>query len=334
MTGFESTSLFGEPIVRDDNSQKILKKSKEPKDVSVTKAIKSKKMSLDERIASITENVYKILGQHKEDTVVIRDKESLVRYFDKAIENGIISIDTETNNSLDPITCKLMGLCLYTPGLKSAYVPINHIDPHTRERLSWQLTESDCKEQLERVIHKDVDVVPMMSIYHNGKFDYEVLKCTCNVELPIDWDTLIGARLLDENESASLKEQYIAHINPEQAKYSIEKLFEKEEYAVFDPDVFALYAATDAMMTYELYLYQVELFKKEENSKVYKLFKEVELPCVKVVAEMELRGVVVDLEYCDRLSTKYHKLLDDMSLEMENELHKYDNKIKAWRLTS
>lgn len=44
---------------------------------------------------------------------------------------------------------------------------------------------------------------------HNGKFDYQVIKCTCGLELSVYWDTMIGARILDENEkSAGLKQQY------------------------------------------------------------------------------------------------------------------------------
>ena len=331
--GKQEISLFGEIIEEPsiEKTKKIIKKIKEPKVVeeASNRTIKSKKMSLEEKVSLIKENVYKILGQHKEDTLVIKTKEEFIKYIDKAISNGIVALDTETNNSLDPITCKLMGPCLYTPGLKQAYVPINHIDIKTRERLDWQLTEQDCKEQFQRLVDSNVKIV-----FHNAKFDYEVIKCTCGIEMPIYWDTLIGARLLNENEPASLKEQYILHINHDQEKYSIEKLFEKEEYAIFDPDVFSLYAATDAQMTYQLYQYQLNLFNQKTNERVFKLFKDVEMPCIKVVAEMELRGIEIDLEYCKRLGEKYHKLLDKMSNDISKELHKYDDKITEWKTTS
>ena len=63
-------------------------------------------------------------------------------------------MDTETNNSLDPITCKLMGLCLYYPGAKQAYIPVNHRNYKTGERLTNQLTEQDIKDGLEFVLEK------------------------------------------------------------------------------------------------------------------------------------------------------------------------------------
>ena len=44
---------------------------------------------------------------------------------------------------------------------------------------------------------------------HNGKFDYQVIKCTCGLQLKVYWDTMVGVRILDENENnAKLKEQY------------------------------------------------------------------------------------------------------------------------------
>lgn len=331
----EELSLFGEVIDSSpkesvEKTKKIIKKIKSPKVVKETsnKRITSKKISLEDKIALIKENVYRILGQHKEDTLVIKTKEEFDKYIDKAISNGIIAVDTETNNSLDPITCKLMGLCLYTRGMKQAYIPINHVDFYTREKLTWQLKEEDCREELQRLVDNNVKLV-----FHNAKFDYEVLKCTCGIELPIYWDTLIGARLLNENEKANLKVQYILHINSNQEKYSIEKLFEKEPYEIFDPELFALYSATDSLMTLQLYDYQAEQFKLEENKRVYNLFRDVEMPCIKVVAEMELRGITLDLEYSKRLGVKYHKLLDIATQKVESEIAKHNDEIAKWRLT-
>ena len=54
---------------------------------------------------------------------------------------------------------------------------------------------------------------------HNGKFDYQVIHCTCSIDLDIYWDTMVAARLLNENEeNAKLKDQYIDKIDPEQEK--------------------------------------------------------------------------------------------------------------------
>lgn len=134
-------SLWGEEFNLPPTPEKVKKISKkisqpkEVKEVSVEKQLKSKKISIEERLAIIKENVLAVLGKHQKDTLVIKTKEEFVDYINKSIENGIISIDTETNNSLDPLTCKIMGLCIYTPGMKQAYIPINHVNYVTGERL-------------------------------------------------------------------------------------------------------------------------------------------------------------------------------------------------------
>lgn len=142
-------SLWGEEFSIKETpkaAKKIINKIKEPKAApKVEKAIKSKKLTLEDKLKLITENVDRILGFHKADTLVIKTRQQLTEYIDKAILNKEIAIDTETNNSLDPITCKLMGPCLYTPGMKNAYIPLNHVNPETNERLEWQLTEKDRK---------------------------------------------------------------------------------------------------------------------------------------------------------------------------------------------
>jgi len=130
---------------------------------------------------------------------------------------------------------------------------------------------------------------------HNGKFDYQVLKCTCDIELVPYWDTMIAAKILDENElRASLKEQYIDKIDSSQEKYDIEHLFEGLPYAIFNPELFALYAATDSKMTYDLYEWQLKQYMLPDNSKLLNLLLNVEMPVVQVAAEMELTGICID----------------------------------------
>lgn len=97
-------------------------------------------MSDDDKLAVIIPEVYRILGSYKDKTQVIRTVQELHEYVDASIRNGVIAIDTETNNSLEPVTCKLMGACIYTPGKHNAYVPVNHVD-RQGHKLQDQVTE-------------------------------------------------------------------------------------------------------------------------------------------------------------------------------------------------
>jgi DNA polymerase-1 len=299
----------------------------EEHEVDPTKILKSKKVSLEEKLALIRTKVLEVLGKQKKNVIVIKDKTTFEDYVSKAIQFGRIAIDTETNNSTDPMTCQLMGLCLYYEGGKQAYIPVNHVNPETGERLDWQLTEADCREQLQRI--KDAGTFIVM---HNGKFDYEVIKCTCDIEVEPDWDTMIGAHTINENEKMGLKPQYISKIDPTQEKYDIEHLF-IVPYKYVDPEIFALYAATDSMMTDKLYVYQVAILTAPGNERLYWLFTNIEMPIVKVAADIELIGVCIDQEFGERLRVKFNQNLTDLDAKIEQELVNLQPIITSWRLT-
>ena len=325
------------------NKIKLSFNEDEELNTDLDKILKSSKINILQRLSIITRNVYRILGKYRKSVQVIKTKEDLHNYISNAVKKGRIAVDTETNNSLDPVTCKLAGLCLYYPGAKQAYIPVNHRDPITKERLSWQLTEADIAEELQRLIDNNTYI-----IMHNGKFDYEVIKCTCGIALPIDWDTMIGQRLTDENDQAGLKYLYTKYLNPAQSKYSIDKLFVNVQYLDVDPDVFALYAATDSFETDEVFLWEAKKFfnitneldeqgkpdpatLKEDMHKLYNLFSNVEMPIVRITGDMELTGVCVDQALGDRLKDKYTVKLEKLDTEIENKLNDLSDLISDWR---
>ena len=293
--------------------------------INSSKILKSKTVTLSEKLLIIKTKVLEVLGRQRKNVIVIKTKEEFEDYVSKCIEFGRVAIDTETNNSTDPVNCQLMGLCLYYAGGKQAYIPINHVNPDTGEKLSWQLTEEDCHEQLQRF--KDAKTFIVM---HNGKFDYEVLKCTCNIEIEPDWDTMIGAHTINENEKMSLKWQYINKIDASQEAYDIEHLF-TVPYKYVEPEIFALYAATDSMMTDKLYEYQVVILKAPENERLYWLFMNIEMPIVKVAADIELIGVCIDQDFGERLRTKFNQNLESIDKQIDQELLNLKPKITNWK---
>ena len=196
--------LFDENVAKDleklesINLEKLNKKIIESSDdvfeesseSDLDKILKSNKLSIQDRINLIRRNVLRVLGKYKNNVICIKSRQELHDYISQAIIVKRIAIDTETNNSLDPVTCKIAGLCLYYPGGKQAYIPINHRNPDTKERLSWQCTEQDIKEELQRIKENNIP-----EIYHNGKFDYEVIYCTSGIKMKPAWDTMTFYRL-------------------------------------------------------------------------------------------------------------------------------------------
>lgn len=322
-----------------DKLKEIIKKVNNPKSIesmSPDKVLKSKTIPFEEKLKVTEEEVNRTLGKYSEIITCIYTREGFKEYIDKAIENGIIAIDTETLGTrtdiekpgTDPFTCKIAGLCLYTPDMKAAYIPVNHVNYKTGERWENQVTEQDIKEELSRVVDNEV-----FTVFHNGKFDHMVLYYTCGVKVPIYWDTMIGAALLNENERAGLKFQYRDKIDPEQEKYDLDKLFDIEQSDKYPIELFSLYAGTDPYITYKLYEYQRKEFKKAGNERLYNLFKDIEMPVVGVTTEMEMRGISVDKAFAERLSKKFHKKLDELNKVIDKEMDQYKSIIQEWRQT-
>ncbi len=327
MAEFRKASLlddFEVPVINNDAIRLQLIKLGKTHAVKKKESISS--MPLEDRLDYISKEVYKILGRYKNFVKVIRTDDELREYIDRAIAVDYLSFDTETNNSLDPLTCKLMGLCMYLPNTKPVYVPMNHCVPGTDERLKDQVSDECVKEVFQKLKDNNTKM-----IYHNGKFDIRVCFNTMGVYLPIWWDTMIAAQMMNENEQAKLKFQYKTHIDPTIGSYNIEKLFTGLPYAWVDPEIFALYAAIDAFDTYKLQQYQEELFKQKGCEKLYKLFSEVEVPIVLVTSKMEDDGICLDVDYVKRLDDKYTKGLEKASNKMNEILAPYKKELDSYR---
>lgn len=321
---------FELPKPSKEDIKKKIEKSSNSKPATVKKTTSSKSTNFSEKIKIIREEVDKSLGKYKSTTEVIYDKDRFHDYISKAISNGIIAVDTETNNSLDPITCKIMGLCLYTPGETAAYIPVNHVSYITDELLPNQLTEEDLRVELERILNLKI-------IMHNAKFDIRVIKNTCNVLLPCYWDTMLGAKILNENETKSggnygLKWQYANKVDHDSAVYNIETFFNGVKYAWVDPETFALYAATDSYATYKLYLYQVDQYNLPENKDLWEVFQDIEMAVLPAVVQMEENGVCIDFEFSKKLSEKYHKKMEEIDQQISLVLDQYKTEIDSYKL--
>lgn len=286
-----------------------------------------KNMPIEHRIAMVTETVNSVLGRYKGFVRVIRDETELESYIDKAIGIDYLSFDTETNNSLDPLTCKLMGLCLYVPNSRPVYVPINHTKPMTDELLPNQVSMGFVTKLMQKLADKH----PKM-VYHNGKFDIRVIHGTTGVYLPIWWDTMIASQLLNENVPAKLKHQYKLHIDPTMDTYNIESMFNGLPYAWIDPDIFALYAAIDAYDTSRLQQYQQRIFEQEDMGRLYKLFREVEVPVVLVTSHMEDGGINMDLDFLAKLNAKYLRNKERCLTTLEKLIAPYANQIRKHQM--
>ena len=299
--------------------------NKASKSRTVTTSVKGGKGIYD-KISTIVAVVNTKLGKYKDKYLLLRDEESVKKYFDTIIQNGEGAIDTETS-SLDPITCILAGVCLYTPGQKAAYIPMHHISYITGVESNNQVDDSVVRGLLELCEEHDVQWA-----MHNGKFDTRVIKNQLGVKIRCAWDTMLAAKCMNENESAALKDLHIKYC-PSQDNESLtyDKLFEGIPFHMVPISTGYLYAAGDPIKTWELMEFQKQYLNEQRLPGPHYVFRNIEMPIIPVVADMEDAGITLDMEFAQQLSTKYNAILKEREDNFYNVLGMYSKEIEAYK---
>ena len=221
--------------------------------VVVTKATNKRSASvvirgdgLIEKISAINALVEKKLGKYRDEYDYIMDEGKFNDYIQKIIDNGICALDTETTG-LDPISDNIVGMSLYTPNQKSVYIPIHHESYITGVECEGQLSVDIIKQGLSKL--KDTRIV-----FHNATFDIRVIMNSIGVKLQAYYDTMIAANLLNENEPHGLKALHSKYVlDGKEDEFSFGKLFDDMIFSKVPIKTGYIYAARDAIDTYELY---------------------------------------------------------------------------------
>ena len=313
-------------------------------DASIAKRANSTKKSsttakgsgggLIERINTARALTEKNLGQYRDEYMVIQDIMTLVHYFDKIIENGIMSTDTETTG-LDPILDTIVGASIYTPGMKPAYIPLNHVSYVTGIKIENQLPVHLVKEQFDRMNEHKTKI-----IMFNAPFDIRVIRNQVGSYLTCYWDCYIGARLLNENEDSNalklLHQKYCGDSDGKAAKFN--DLFKDISFALVPINIAYLYAAHDAKITFELYEFQEPYLNPESDLCIERglqdvswVFFNIEMPIVAVVADMEDIGVAFDIDLADELHVKYSAELEKQLKEVYKSIDMYADEIADYK---
>lgn len=267
----------------------------------------------------------------KLDRLELLDNENKIReYIDCAITNGIIAVDTETNG-LDRIDGKIAGVCLYTPAQKGVYIPVRHESFMTGIELKTNVSKEFMKDQFERMNKSNIKYV-----LHNAKFDMHILWWMLGIKIIPYWDTQIGSQLLNENEPHKLKvlyKKYVDNADENSKVASFNSLFKGIEFNKVPPDVAYMYASFDPIMTYELYQFQYDFIdingkycKEKGLERVAEVFRNIEMPLIQVVFEMECTGVKIDTDLADKLKAQYTKHKDAAEEKFNLEIEKLNDK--------
>ena len=246
---------------------------------------------------------YESIKTTQHEYQLIENEGELRRLCDFFITKKFVSIDTETT-STDAISAELVGLSFSAEESKAFYVPVpaNYEEALKVVQIFKPLYESD----------------KIMKIGQNIKYDYEVLTRYGVTIQGKMFDTMIAHYLIQPELHHNM--DYLAETLLGYQTIHIEELLgpkgkkQKNMRDLSPTDIYE-YAAEDADITLRL---RNVLEPRLKELGVEELFWNIEMPLVRVLADMELNGVCLDTEALQDTS----KIFTERMKEYEQEIYK------------
>ncbi|MEX0609922.1 MAG: DNA polymerase I [Balneolaceae bacterium] len=254
-----------------------------------------------------------LFGSYQEETPRQQLNEKKVRYElintmegVKKLVNNLIAhdefcFDTETD-SPDPVCANLVGISFSATSGTAYYIPVN---------VEGGLDEKEVMEELRPLFENPEN----LKVAHNYKFDYLMLLRSGIKIQGKKFDTMIAAYLIDANQRLKMDElsKSLLDYEPVPIESLIGKGKNRKSMADLTPEEVYLYACEDADIT--LRLYEI-LNKRLEKDELREIAFRVDFPLSEVLAEMEFKGIKLDVE-----------MLTEFSKDLENDLKELESTI-------
>ncbi len=154
-------------------------------------------------------------------------------------------------------------------------------------------------------------------IWHNGKWDVKLIQYGWGIQAHVDEDTMLLSYALDERsgEGAVHSLDYLLMEEfgwPNYEPASVKKF--KKDGIIVDPTALYTYAGWDAAGTRQLY---TVLSQRAETEKCLKVYQSVLLPASAMLRQMELNGIIYDIDRaCDLFEEELKPELDQLIATM------------------
>ena len=241
---------------------------------------------------------YRTIKDVSTSYALVQDLPSLQALIETLKACDSFAFDTETS-SLDVMTAELVGISFSTAAETGYWVPA-HCE-------AW--SEKELLAQLQPIFADPSKEV----IAHHFKFDYKMLAIR-GVEFKNRvFDTMVAHYLIQAE--ASHKLDRLAETELGYATVPITDLIGKAgkgQKSMADLPVESItdYACEDADITYQL---RQHFGPKLDEVAAVELFQTVEMPLVKILADMELEGVRIDSEELNRYSAELGELIEALT---------------------
>lgn len=225
---------------------------------------------------------------------IIDTSESLDALVKNLQSAQMISFDTETT-STNEMAAVLVGISLAVDGTRGYYIPVGH----QLEGVS-QLSIDDVLSALQGPL-TDSNI---SKVGHNLKYDYIVLARHGVNVAPLAFDTMLAEWLVNPT-SRNLGLKGLAWTRLGYKMTEIVALIGKgktqKTMAEVPIEQAGAYAAADAAIVMRLVpILQADL----ENAQALRLFTEMEMPLIPVLADMEMAGISLDVDFLSKMSVE------------------------------
>ncbi len=236
------------------------------------------------------------------DYETVTTLDALDRWIAAAYERGYIAADTETD-ALDSMQANLVGVSLSAEPGKACYIPLTHKAAggglFGGEILEGQIPLDSAIARLKPLLEDP----SILKIGQNLKYDIEVLKRYGIDVNPVD-DTMLMSYVLESGDVGhGMDELSMRHLNHKCIPFK-DVAGSGKSMISFDrvpvPNA-TQYAAEDADVTLRLWLLLKPRLARVGKRAVYET---LERPMVRVLAAMEMKGVLIDPEVLRRLSNE------------------------------
>ena len=237
--------------------------------------------------------------------ILVDTTRSFTDFLKQLKKQKIFALDTETTG-LNPVSSKLVGLSFAWQDNRAWYLPL--MAPMGQQNLDRETT-------LQKL--KPVLVNPQVKkIGQNIKYDLIVLR-RAGIDLKgISFDTMVASYILDSSRTShSLDSLALDYLGHETIKLTelIGKGKNQITFDLVDTAAAADYAAEDADITWRLFEYLDNQLKDKE---LRKLFEDVEMPLLEVLAELEYQGIALDVPCLKKMSTQLSTRLDELTAQI------------------
>ena len=235
----------------------------------------------------------------KKNYQLIKNEKEIEDWMKQSEEIGEFAIDTETT-SLDPHTAKLVGISISNRIGNACYIPLNHVSGNN-------LNEKKVLGVLKNYLEDE----SIKKVGQNIKFDFIVFYHR-GITLNSMEDTMLMSYTLDAGKNRhnmdTLSEIHLGHktikfkdlvgTGKKQLNFSEVNISEAKDYAAEDADI-----------TFRLYKIFLKSLKAEKLLNIYELF---EKPLIKILAEMEIKGIKLDKSSLNKLSSKFSTKIEKL----------------------